>query len=110
MLHHGDFRLDLKTTLVLPDDFLLELCACLGAFLGLIEASLVLSLLLLVSHHLLNASGLKLLLLFLHVYEFLLFAFFHFQSLGLIELLLKKLLLSHLNSLLNVVLHVLVPF
>lgn len=101
--------LDLKATLVFLDDLLLKFGACAGLLLGHVKSALGLSLLLLVADHLLNARRLELLLLFLHVDQFCLFTLFHFDPLCLLELLFEELLLGHLDGLLDVVLHVLVP-
>lgn len=100
---------DVKSALVLFNDFLLKFCTSARFFLCQVQSALGFGLLLLVADHLLNACGLQLLLLLLHVDKFSLLALFHLDSLSLLELLLEELLLSHLYGLLDVHLHIHVP-
>ena len=101
--------LDLKSALVFLNDLLLQLCTGTSLFLCQVKSALGFCFLLLVADHLLDACSLQLLLLLLHVDKFSLLALLHLDSLSLLELLLEELLLSHLDGLFNVHLHVHVP-
>ena len=101
--------LNLKSSLVFFDDFLLEFCACSRFLFSGLKSALLFGLLLLVANHLLNAGSLELLLLLLHHQKLLLLSLLLLHTFSLLKLFSLQLLFSHRNMIFDVILHVLVP-
>ena len=100
--------LDLKASLVLSDDPLLQLCASPRLLLSLVQTALLLRLQLGIADLLFSTGCLQGLLL-LEQHQLLgLLPFLLLNLVSLIVLLLQELLLSHCNVIFDVILHVLV--
>lgn len=98
--------LNKNSSLVFFHNLLLQLLSCLCLFLCLFPAFLVFNFLLLTFNHLLNASIFKLLLLFLHIHQFLLFSLLIFESFSLLIEFSLMLFFRHLYSFFNGVFHI----